>query len=267
MFHVPGADCLCISSADGRIQAVNRPGNARGNALGSNQAPPPVWPVTLYTWTDDGPLVTVLIPLAQFGLCVNPGEQAGHAAERVLCSFSESSFDLRVVNAGGSKTFRLRVYDLPAGGIQAEVRLRSRCDKLARLTCELPHMHLQACRHTVIDTGQNPRIVVALSKLHPDAMWYTLGTVYQPAKRPLVTVRIRSHAQALHAIAHAVHVSQVKDYTWCDEKMGVRIWIKVPGVHTLGAEAVSVRFRELSFDVTVSDLHGKDFSFAVRAHA
>lgn len=59
--------------------------------------------------------------------------------------------------------------------------------------------------------------------------------------------------------------SQVKDYTWCDEKMGVRIWVKVPGVHTCRPGAVAVRFRELSFDVTVTDLGGKDYAFAVRA--
>ena len=47
--------------------------------------------------------------------------------------------------------------------------------------------------------------------------------------------------------------------------MGVRVWVKVPGVHTCPPGTVAVRFRELSFDVTVSDLGGKDYAFAVRA--
>ena len=44
----------------------------------------------------------------------------------------------------------------------------------------------------------------------------------------------------------------------------MRIWVHVPGVHCVPESAVTARFRELSFDVTVHDLHGKDFYFAVR---
>ena len=57
---------------------------------------------------------------------------------------------------------------------------------------------------------------------------------------------------------------QVKDYRWSDEKLGVRVWVNVPGVHTAPPSALRVRFRELSFDVTVADLGGKDYHFAVR---
>lgn len=53
-------------------------------------------------------------------------------------------------------------------------------------------------------------------------------------------------------------------YTWSDEKAGVRVWVRVPGVHTAPQGAVRVRFRELSFDVTVEGLGGNDYHFAVR---
>ena len=39
--------------------------------------------------------------------------------------------------------------------------------------------------------------------------------------------------------------------------------MRVPGVHRLPPCAVRVRFRELSFDVCVSDLDGRDFQVAV----
>jgi hypothetical protein len=55
----------------------------------------------------------------------------------------------------------------------------------------------------------------------------------------------------------------VTEYRWSDEKQGVRIWVRVPGVHRLPPSAVRVRFRELSFDVCVSDLGGRDHQFAV----
>ena len=53
------------------------------------------------------------------------------------------------------------------------------------------------------------------------------------------------------------------EYRWSDEKQGVRIWVRVPGVHLLAPGAVRVRFRELSFDVCASDLGGRDYQFAV----
>jgi hypothetical protein len=56
----------------------------------------------------------------------------------------------------------------------------------------------------------------------------------------------------------------VSDYSWSDEKAGVRVWVRVPGVHAAPPGALRVRFRELSFDVAVVDLNGKDYHFAVR---
>ena len=41
------------------------------------------------------------------------------------------------------------------------------------------------------------------------------------------------------------------------------MWIKVPGVHKLPASSVTSRFRELSFDVTASNLDGKDYQFSI----
>jgi hypothetical protein len=108
--------------ADGRIQAVDRPGNARGNGLGGNQPALKEWPVTQYTWIDDGARVTVVAPLTQFG-SRSGAKSSGDAPEKVTCLFTGSTFDLFVTT---SKLFRLRVDNLPAGGIRAEVRLRLR---------------------------------------------------------------------------------------------------------------------------------------------
>jgi hypothetical protein len=83
---------------------------------------PQEWPVTQYTWTDDGARVTVVAPLAQFG-SRNGAKSSGDAPEKVTCLFTSSTFDLCVT---ASKLFRLRVDNLPAGGIRAEVRLRLR---------------------------------------------------------------------------------------------------------------------------------------------
>jgi hypothetical protein len=47
--------------------------------------------------------------------------------------------------------------------------------------------------------------------------------------------------------------------------MGVRVRLALPGVHLLPPGAVRVRFRELSFDVTVEHSDGRDYCFAVRA--
>lgn len=58
---------------------------------------------------------------------------------------------------------------------------------------------------------------------------------------------------------------QITSYRWSDERAGVRVWLAAPGVHDAPADAVRVRFRELSFDVTVAGLGGKDHVFAVRA--
>ena len=37
----------------------------------------------------------------------------------------------------------------------------------------------------------------------------------------------------------------------------------MPGVHKLPASSVTSRFRELSFDVTASNLDGKDYQFSI----
>jgi len=123
---------------------------------------------------------------------------------------------------------------------------------------------LQDCHHNVVDSGPNPRIEIILVKVQPKEQWTTVGAVEKPTRRPIVTVRLQALPSGFTPFLISLNVSQVKDYTWSDEKMGVRIWIKVPGVHNLRADAVTVRFRELSFDITVSNLHGNDFTFAVR---
>lgn len=105
---------------DGRIQAVDRPGNGRGNRLGGNAPPPREWPLQQYTWTDAAGVVIVNVPLPH--LARKTGEAT--CVESVTCSFGPYSLDLRVVSAHDAKLFVLRLDSLPCGGIQAEVRLR-----------------------------------------------------------------------------------------------------------------------------------------------
>jgi hypothetical protein len=112
---------------DGRIQAVDRPGNARGNGLGGNAAPPRELPLQQYTWTDAAGVVTLTVPLPHLARGGKGGEATG--VETVTCSFGPLSLDLRVLSAAhDARLFVLHLDNLPCGGIQAEV-------------CLVPHAH------------------------------------------------------------------------------------------------------------------------------
>ena len=112
--HSPCGAYIPWNAEDGRIQAISRPGNARGNGLSTNRTPPAELPITEYTWTDEGPTVTVTVPLTR---------AADATPERVSCTFEQASFNLGVTCANGSKLRRLRVDRLPAGGVKNEARL------------------------------------------------------------------------------------------------------------------------------------------------
>ena len=115
--------CVCDGATldDGRIQAVDRPGNARGNGLGGNAAPPREWALQQYTWTDGAGVVTLTVPLPHLTRGGKGGEATG--VESVMCSFGPLSLDLRVLSAHDAKLFVLHLDSLPCGGIQAEVCL------------------------------------------------------------------------------------------------------------------------------------------------
>ena len=98
---------------------------------------------------------------------------------------------------------------------------------------------------------------LTLAKASPHVLWTTLGTVEMPPNKPLISVRIHSSARQ-----RLTSPRQVTAYSWADETRGVRVWVRVPGVHLLSAAAVTVRFRELSFDVLVSG-PSADYTFAV----
>ena len=106
--------------------------------------------------------------------------------------------------------------------------------------------------------GEDTHVLLMLAKRRPGERWPALGAPAVRVARPLVTVRPRG------ASPPRLSAAQLTQYRWSDNKNAATVWVVVPGVHSLPAAAVAVRFRELSFDLTVSDLGGKDFQFAVR---
>ncbi|KAK3232739.1 hypothetical protein CYMTET_56928 [Cymbomonas tetramitiformis] len=143
--------------------------------------------------------------------------------EKVHFNFSEQSFQLSVQNEA-KQTYRLVVAKFPAGGI-----IPSACSGEVR------------CAGGKTQTSSN-KILVRLRKLQPDVIWGRLGDVAKEKKRPVITIN---------------------DYSWSDGKQTCTIYIKVPEVHLLPQKQVKARFRELSFDLTVEDLNGKDYMFAI----
>ena len=275
--RMPALVWLC--AADGRIQHSARPGNARGNGLSTNAAAPRAWPITEYTWADGDTAASVRVPLAPLtaGGAHTKGSQP--VAQRVRASFSERGFELEVTDET-ERLYRLRMSELP-GSLDLQVR-RAPAREHARASFRALSAGLtraerqQACRHRVEDAGADAAVVLTLAKTEPAERWATLGVAARAVKRPSVTVRHsltccqRTQQQSrLHAplTVSACWGDKVTSYTWSDEKAGVRVWVRVPGVHTVPLSAVRVRFRELSFDVSVADLGGKDYTFAVRTLA
>ena len=78
-------------------------------------------------------------------------------------------------------------------------------------------------------------VQLKLRKATPTAVWNDIGTRLWNARKDL-------------------RVISVGDYSWSDLYQGAKVYIKIPGVHTLPPEAVRVRFRELSFDVCAGPL-------------
>lgn len=114
--HRPSADCL--HAAEGRIQCLARPGNARGNALSTNAQPVHERPLTQFSWADEGAHVAVSVPL---GSLAGTAAQGGGVAVEARCAFTPTSFDLLLVGQGG-ELHRLRVTDLPCGGLSPQAR-------------------------------------------------------------------------------------------------------------------------------------------------
>jgi hypothetical protein len=111
-------------AADGRIQLSSRPGNARGNGLSTNAAPPRAWPITQYTWADEGAAASVRVPLAPLAAGGTLAKGALPVAQRVRAAFAERSFELEVTDEAGS-LYRLRVAELPGGGLEPQARAAS----------------------------------------------------------------------------------------------------------------------------------------------
>lgn len=98
----------------------------------------------------------------------------------------------------------------------------------------------QDCHHRVT-AGEPPHVTLTLTKRRPSERWTALAApAAAPARRKL----------------------SVTSYRWSDGKNSVAIWVNIPGVHLCPPSSVCVRFRELSFDLLVSDC-GADHCFAV----
>ena len=106
------------AAEDGRVQQRARPGNARGNALSTNAPPPRAWPITEYTWFDEGAAATVRVPLAPLSVGTTASKEP--AALRVHASFAARSFDLEVTDVSG-RLHHLRFAELP-GALDPQAR-------------------------------------------------------------------------------------------------------------------------------------------------
>lgn len=143
---------------DGRcLGQNNRPGNARGNALSTNKSAEKVVDISGYTWEQTGAEAVVTVPLKPLGAVTR---------EKVALTFRDDLFELRVLNEM-AQTFRLRVPNLPDGGIvPAE------------------------CRYRV--DGSPDTVVITLAKARPGAKWAALGK--QAVRKDLVMKTISDYA-------------------------------------------------------------------------
>jgi hypothetical protein len=100
----------------------SRPGNARGNALSTNEAAAAELQLAAFSWQDEGATVSVAVPL-RLPAARCSGRQKGTPllVETVSAAFSQAAFDLRVQDESG-KTHRLCVRELPHGGLKPQAR-------------------------------------------------------------------------------------------------------------------------------------------------
>mmetsp|Transcript_35760 Transcript_35760/g.68597 ORF Transcript_35760/g.68597 Transcript_35760/m.68597 type:complete len:295 (+) Transcript_35760:93-977(+) len=143
--------------------------------------------------------------------------------DKVRCSYTSTSFSLFIEN-DKREVYRLAVSNLPCGGIVPD-------GSSFRMETSGGKEQLST-----------NRVFLRLKKKDENSTWGTLGIVQKSVKRTMVTIT---------------------DYSWADFKKSCKVWIKVPGVHLLPADRVKSRFRELSFDITVNDLDGKDYQFCI----
>lgn len=179
-----GRSCPPAPTADGRIRAAPRPGNARGNALGTNAAPPSELALTGHSWADQGGWVTVTVPLPRphptrsgGGSHPQPAPSpAASAPHRVSASFWEDGFSVTAVDGAG-QAHALRFERL--GGAIDPAR----------------------CSHAA---APGPAVLLRLHKAAGAAAapWARLGAAVAPPARPVVTAR-RGRAAALCGRAFA----------------------------------------------------------------
>lgn len=230
-------------TAEGRVRASqSRPGNARGNALSTN-AEASRWTLLAgHSWSDDGAAVSVRVPLAQL--------KAQQASPSVRASFEAHAFTL-AAEAPDGQLHQLRVLQLPAGGVDPQARPARRDTRPSDCCSGVPPppRGRRARRGRVPHAGEGP----------PACALDGAGDCGDPPQ-PAPCLR----AQPRHSGARRRLTSprQVTAYSWADETRGVRVWVRMPGVHLLPPAAVTVRFRELSFDVLVSG-PSADYTFAV----
>eukprot|EP00238_Polyblepharides_amylifera_P000778 CAMPEP_0196571218 /NCGR_PEP_ID=MMETSP1081-20130531/1397_1 /TAXON_ID=36882 /ORGANISM="Pyramimonas amylifera, Strain CCMP720" /LENGTH=279 /DNA_ID=CAMNT_0041888059 /DNA_START=157 /DNA_END=993 /DNA_ORIENTATION=- len=143
--------------------------------------------------------------------------------DKVRCSFSERSVSL-AVETEERKQYELMVEDFPCEGIEPT---------------ESSFRVQSSGGKAQVSTNQ---VWLRLKKQKPKSTWGSLGRLRQDKKRPMVTIT---------------------DYSWADFKKSCKVWIKIKGVQNIPASQITSRFRELSFDITVCDLNGKDFQYAI----
>ena len=196
---------------DGQTRTSSRPSNARGNALGTNRAPPRARPWPAGAWwaaegAEGGGVVTVALPAG-----VDPGALA----------------------AGRRVTVTIR-------GRRAEVELRPPPFPAYRLALRLPGPACPARSSHEVQHGAG-RVVLRLRP--PAAGGGAEAAAWGPG-------RIEQEPWE-GAGAQKKPETSVAKYSWLDRTKSVSVYLTIPGVHELPADRVRVRFRELSLDVKV----------------
>ena len=206
-------------------------GNAKGNALSTNEAPQKVFQITEWAWTqsEDAVEVTLDVTRARNRCVSDVTRQRDFAQDMVRCTMRDAGVEVRVRDQAGAWELAFGLVDLP--GIDPE-----RCSfRLATSPAE------------TASAGPLQRVVLTLAKRRGGERWAGCG-------------RARSFLPAgAEAAAPPVTVTR---YSWSDAEDHATVYVTIPGVHLARPEDVRVRFRELSFDATCV-VGGRTHRFAV----
>ena len=206
-------------------------GNAKGNALSTNEAPRKTVPIRDWSWdqTEDSVRVTLDVTRASEACVSDVTRRPDFSQDMVRAKMRPREVEVRCCDKENTWELTFGLEGLPGIDPEASSFAMSATPGDAK--------------------GSRPKqsIVLSLAKSDAGRRWDACGreTSFSPCER---------------AKEDAVTIT---DYSWSDGEQSATVYLKVPGLKPgLGDEAVQVRFRELSFDAKCA-VGGKRYSFAV----